>query len=60
MPVEKVFPVAEGGLGTAEDLKRLGKAGAKAILMGTALMKDQDPAGVLERVLGVETQEELE
>jgi indole-3-glycerol phosphate synthase len=35
----------------------MGNAGAKAVLMGTALMKDRDPAGVLERVLGVETLE---
>ncbi len=57
IPTEKVLPVAEGGLGTAEDLERMGNAGAKAVLMGTALMKDRDPAGVLERVLGVETLE---
>ncbi|HZM06968.1 MAG TPA: hypothetical protein VFC11_00750 [Methylocella sp.] len=58
MPAGKIFAVAEGGLGTAEDLERMGNAGAKAVLMGTALMKDRDPAGVLERVLGVETQVE--
>jgi indole-3-glycerol phosphate synthase len=60
IPAGKVLAVAEGGLGTAEDLEHMGKAGAKAVLMGTALMKDRDPAGVLERVLGVETQEEPE
>jgi indole-3-glycerol phosphate synthase len=54
IPADKVLSVAEGGLGTAADLERMGKAGAKAVLMGTALMKDRDPAGVLERVLGVE------
>ncbi|MCI0466188.1 MAG: indole-3-glycerol-phosphate synthase [Beijerinckiaceae bacterium] len=54
IPAEKVLAAAEGGFGSAEDLERLGKAGAKAVLMGTALMKDRDPAGVLERVLGVE------
>jgi indole-3-glycerol phosphate synthase len=56
MPAGKIFAVAEGGLGTAEDLERMGNASAKAVLMGTALMKDKDPAGVLERVLGVETE----
>jgi indole-3-glycerol phosphate synthase len=54
IPADKAFAVAEGGFGTAEDLERLGTAGAKAVLMGTALMKDPDPAGVLEKVLGVE------
>jgi len=54
VPADKVFAVAEGALGTAADLERAGKAGAKAVLMGTALMKDDDPAGVLEKVLGVE------
>jgi indole-3-glycerol phosphate synthase len=55
IPANKALAIAEGGFGTAEDLERLGKAGAKAVLMGTALMKDPDPAGVLEKVLGVET-----
>jgi indole-3-glycerol phosphate synthase len=55
IPPGKALAIAEGGFGTAEDLERLGKAGAKAVLMGTALMKDHDPAGVLEKVLGVET-----
>ena len=36
----------------------MGAAGAKAVLMGIKLMKDPDPAGVLERALGVETLEE--
>jgi indole-3-glycerol phosphate synthase len=60
IPEDKILAVAEGGLGTAADLEQMGKAGARAVLMGTALMKDRDPAGVLERVLGVETQEESE
>jgi indole-3-glycerol phosphate synthase len=55
IPADKALAVAEGGLGTADDLEQMGKAGAKALLMGTALMKDPDPAGVLERVLGIET-----
>jgi len=60
IPAEKGLPVVEGGLGTAEDLELMGNAGAKAVLMETALMKDRDPAGVLERVLGIETLEEPE
>ncbi|WP_296584748.1 indole-3-glycerol-phosphate synthase [Xanthobacter sp.] len=55
IPPEKAFVVAEGGLGTAEDRERLATAGAKALLMGTSLMLDEDPAGVLEKVLGIET-----
>ncbi|HEY8006202.1 MAG TPA: indole-3-glycerol-phosphate synthase [Methylocella sp.] len=58
VPTETVFAVGEGGLGTAEDLERMGKSGAKAVLIGTALIKDRDPAGVLERVLGIETEVE--
>lgn len=56
IPADKAFVVAEGGLGTAEDRERLGALGAKALLIGTALMKDEDPAGVLEQVLGIETE----
>jgi indole-3-glycerol phosphate synthase len=52
---DRALAIAEGGFGTADDLERLGKAGAKAVLMGTALMNDPDPAGVLEKVLGIET-----
>jgi indole-3-glycerol phosphate synthase len=55
VPAARALAVAEGGLGTAEDREQMGAAGAKAMLIGTALMKDRDPAGVLERVLGVET-----
>lgn len=54
VPTDKVFTVCEGGLSTAEERTRLGALGAKALLIGSALMKDPDPAGVLERVLGVE------
>lgn len=55
IPPGKALAIAEGGFGTAEDLERLGRAGARAVMMGTALMKDRDPAGVLEKALGVET-----
>lgn len=60
IPADKAFVAAEGGFGTIEDRERLGAAGAKAILMGTALMKDADPAGVLEQVLGIETEVEAD
>jgi indole-3-glycerol phosphate synthase len=55
IPADKALAVAEGGLGTADDLERLGRAGARAVLMGTALMKEGDPAGALEKVLGAGT-----
>jgi indole-3-glycerol phosphate synthase len=55
IPPDRALAIAEGGFGTTEDLERLGKVGARAVMMGTALMKDRDPAGVLEKVLGIET-----
>ena len=60
IPADKVLVVAEGGFGTAEDLDAMAKAGAKAVMMGAALMKDGDPAGVLEKVLGVESEAEAD
>lgn len=60
IPAGAAFVVAEGGLGTAEDRARLGEAGAKAMLIGTALMTDADPAGVLEQVMGIEAAAEEE
>ncbi|WP_238122680.1 MULTISPECIES: indole-3-glycerol phosphate synthase TrpC [unclassified Xanthobacter] len=56
IPAEQAFVVAEGGLATADDRARLGALGAKAMLVGSALMKDEDPAGVLEQILGIETE----
>ncbi|HEX6000014.1 MAG TPA: indole-3-glycerol-phosphate synthase [Hyphomicrobiaceae bacterium] len=53
IPAE-ALAMAEGGFGTAEDLQSLRGAGAMGVLMGTALMKDGDPASVLEQVLGVD------
>ncbi|MFG1433088.1 indole-3-glycerol-phosphate synthase [Xanthobacter sp. V2C-8] len=54
VPPEKAFAVAEGGLASAEERARLGALGAKAMIVGSALMRDEDPAGVLEKILGVE------
>ena len=42
--------VAESGVASAEDARRLAIAGYRMILVGSALMRDQDPAG-LARVL---------
>jgi indole-3-glycerol phosphate synthase len=58
IPADKAVAVAEGGFGAPEDLERLGQAGAKGVIMGTAFMKDGDPASVLEKVLGIETPQE--
>ena len=58
VPADRALAVAEGGFGTAEDLERLGRAGAKGVMMGTVLMKHEDPPGALEKVLGLETSQE--
>jgi len=42
--------VAESGVASAEDARRLAIAGYRMILVGSALMRDQDPVG-LARVL---------
>jgi indole-3-glycerol phosphate synthase len=55
IPRNKVLAVAESGPGTRADLDRLGGLGAKGVLIGEAMMRDPDPAGVLEQALGVET-----
>jgi indole-3-glycerol phosphate synthase len=58
IPSDKALAIAQGDLGTAEDIAAMGACGAKAVLMGLRLMKDRDPAGVLEGALGIETLEE--
>jgi indole-3-glycerol phosphate synthase len=55
IPPDKALAIAEGGLDARSDLDRMGRLGAKGVLMGMAMMTDADPAGVLEQVLGVET-----
>ena len=55
IPANRALAVAAGGLATLNDMANMGRAGAQAVLLGTALMKDRDPAGVLERALGIET-----
>ncbi len=53
--VERILPlvpkgmlrVAESGLRTADDLKRVRAAGADVVLVGEALVKDPDPAATL-------------
>jgi len=41
-----VPPVAESGVAGAEDARRLAAAGYRLLLVGSALMRDQDPAGL--------------
>ena len=41
-----VPPVAESGVAVAGDARRLAAAGYRLLLVGSALMRDQDPAGL--------------
>ncbi len=51
IPEEKVI-VSESGIHTAEDLKRIRTAGADAVLIGEAFMKEPDIAGAVNRIRG--------
>jgi indole-3-glycerol phosphate synthase len=44
--------VAESGIRTADDAKRMQAAGVDAILVGEALMREPDPGAGLRRLLG--------
>lgn len=46
-----ILRIAESGISTAADVARMKKAGADAFLVGTALMRSDDPAGLLEELL---------
>ena len=41
---EGVFVVSESGVRTADDIRSLSKAGARAFLIGESLMRSEDPA----------------
>jgi indole-3-glycerol phosphate synthase len=45
--------VAESGITSAEDIKRLLKVGADAFLVGTSLMKSEDPGAKLRELISV-------
>jgi len=47
--------VAESGINSAADLRRLSRAGADAFLVGTALMKSEDPGAKLRELLSAKT-----
>jgi indole-3-glycerol phosphate synthase len=46
-----VVTVAESGIKTAEDVRRLRDAGADAILVGEALMRQASPGAALRELL---------
>jgi indole-3-glycerol phosphate synthase len=45
--------VAESGMATADDVARAADAGADAVLIGSALSRADDPAGLLAALAGV-------
>ena len=45
-----VAVVAESGIGTVEDVRRLRAAGVEAFLVGTAFMREPDPGAALRRL----------
>ena len=49
---KQVLIVSESGLHTPEDVKTVAAAGAQAILVGESLVKQQDPGGAINRLLG--------
>ena len=55
VPDDRVL-VAESGVHTREDVQRLADAGADAALVGTALMRAEDPGEALRELVGVGAQ----
>ncbi len=51
VPHDKLI-VAESGIKTGEDIRRMRKAGAHAVLIGTALMKSSNAYGLLQQLRG--------
>jgi indole-3-glycerol phosphate synthase len=49
---KNIFVISESGLSSREDVVRAGAAGADAVLIGTALAKCDDPAGLVRLLRG--------
>ena len=49
---DTVLVVSESGIATRDDIKRLEEMGISGVLIGEALIKDDDPAGRLRELLG--------
>ncbi len=52
LPADRVL-VAESGISSAVDVKRYVAEGARAVLVGEALVKDGDPAGAVRAMTGI-------
>ena len=48
----KAYKVAESGIGSADDVRRVADAGARAILVGEALMRSADPGRMVRELTG--------
>jgi indole-3-glycerol phosphate synthase len=53
VPADRVL-VAESGISSAEDVKRYVAEGARAVLVGEALVRDGDPASAVAELTGIE------
>jgi indole-3-glycerol phosphate synthase len=51
VPDEAVI-VSESGIATREDVQRVERAGARAVLVGETLMRSNDPASTIQELLG--------
>ena len=47
-------PVAESGIHTREDVERLKTCGAKAVLIGESMMREDNIAAKVEELIGLE------
>jgi len=55
VPPETIL-VSESGLHGLEDIERVATAGVDAVLIGTMLMKSDQPGSVLRQLIGVPAQ----
>ncbi|HEV2365020.1 MAG TPA: indole-3-glycerol phosphate synthase TrpC [Caulobacteraceae bacterium] len=52
---QSAFLVAESGMFTADDVARVGRAGARAVLVGESLMRQKDVAAAARALMGAPT-----